>query len=108
MRSKLPLLLAIVPIIPSIYLYQRLSFVGAFRRTFTPISALYAPEDYFDLPIGQVEDLAYHHPSGLIFSAGQGNVSARAGWFPPWANFDRPDDAAVADGGLWVIDSEVR
>lgn len=102
------LLLGIVPLYPAFYLYQRLAFVGTFRRSFTSIADRYAPNDYFTLPIGQVEDLAYHDPSGLIFFAGQGNITSRAGWWPAWANFDRPDDAAYADGGLWVVDPEVR
>jgi hypothetical protein len=38
---------------------------------------------------------------------GQGNETARGGWWPAWANFDRPEDAAFADGGIWVIDPKV-
>jgi hypothetical protein len=101
------LLLLSIPLYPSIYLYQRLSFVGAFRKTFIPISAQYSPDDYFTIPIAQSEDLAYHEPSGLIFAVGQGNESARAGWWPAWANFDRPEDAAFQDGGIWIIDPKV-
>ena len=107
MHRSVRLLLWLAPLYPAIYLYQRLSFFGAFRQSFESISTQYEPEDYFTLPIGQVEDLAYHAPSGLLFMAGQGNVSSRAGWFPAWANFDRPEDAAFADGGIWMVDPKV-
>jgi hypothetical protein len=102
------LLLALIaaPLYPAYYLYDRLSFFGAFRNTFDPISKY--SNEYFTIPIAQSEDIVLHTPSGLILAIGQGNIESRAGWFPGWANFDRPEGAAAADGGIWVIDPKVR
>jgi hypothetical protein len=102
-----PLLLIalLAPIYPAYYLYDRLSFFGAFRGSLNSISTY--SDEYFTIPIAQSEDLALHSPSGLIFAIGQGNVESRAGWFPGWANFDRPGGAEKADGGIWIIDPKV-
>lgn len=94
-----------VPLYPAYYLYDRLSFLGAFRTSFNSVS--YYSNDYFTIPIAQSEDIVLHPPSGLILAIGQGNIESRAGWFPGWANFDRPEGAAGADGGIWVIDPKV-
>jgi hypothetical protein len=102
-----PLLLLglLAPIYPAYYLYDRLSFFGAFRSSFESISTY--SNEYFTIPIAQSEDIALHSPSGLILAIGQGNIESRAGWFPGWANFDRPSGAAEADGGVWIIDPKV-
>ena len=107
MHPLLLLALLAAPLYPAYHLYDRLSFFGAFRTTFTPIASQFSSKDYFTLPIAQVEDVVLHQASGLIIAAGQGNVSSRAGWFPGWANFDRPEGAEHADGGIWIIDPEV-
>jgi len=102
-----PLLLValLAPIYPAYYLYDRLSFFGAFRGSLNTVSTY--SNEYFTLPIPQSEDIVLHSPSGLILAIGQGNIESRAGWFPGWANFDRPGGAKDADGGIWIIDPNV-
>jgi len=95
----------LAPLWPAYYLYDRLSFFGAFRNSFNSVSDY--SNEYFTIPIAQSEDIALHSPSGLILAIGQGNIESRAGWFPGWANFDRPSGAAEADGGIWIIDPKV-
>jgi hypothetical protein len=107
MHPLLLLSLTLAPLYPAYYLYDRLSFVGTFRLKFKSISTQYQATEYFTIPMAQVEDLVYHTSSGMIFATGQGNASARAGWWPPWANFDVSSDAQNADGGIWMIDPQV-
>ncbi|RDA92115.1 hypothetical protein CP533_6061 [Ophiocordyceps camponoti-saundersi (nom. inval.)] len=49
------------------------------------------------------EDLHYHKPSGLIFTACQNEEKDRFSWFPPLGNFDDPIIASQTRGSLKVI-----
>ena len=108
MRALTLLLVVALPIAPSIYLYKRLTFLGVFRSKYDSVISYVAPEDHFILPeIIQAEDLALHHPSGLIVALGQTEAKQRMGWFPAWANLDSPRDGHESRGALWVIDPTV-
>ncbi|KAG5922087.1 hypothetical protein E4U42_005605 [Claviceps africana] len=50
------------------------------------------------------EDLHYHEPSNLLFTACEGTEHTRMVWFPPLAMFDDPAAALRAQGALEVID----
>lgn len=54
------------------------------------------------------EDIHYHAPSGLLFTACEDNAETRFKWFPPLANFDSPDLASKSQGSIHVIDPKVR
>ncbi|KAL4894318.1 hypothetical protein BDV59DRAFT_192656 [Aspergillus ambiguus] len=49
------------------------------------------------------EDLHYHEPSGLIFTACEDSVETRFKWFPPLGNVDGP---ATTTGSIHVIQPE--
>ena len=51
------------------------------------------------------EDLHYHVLSGLLFTACQGSIEARASWFPPLENFR--DVNAVNQGSITIVDPKV-
>ncbi|PNY23698.1 Serum paraoxonase/arylesterase 1 [Tolypocladium capitatum] len=50
------------------------------------------------------EDLHFHEPSKLLFTACEDTETTRHFWFPPLANYDNPSSAAKARGSLKVID----
>ncbi|MCJ1478612.1 hypothetical protein MMC13_007293 [Lambiella insularis] len=54
----------------------------------------------------QCEDLHHHLPSGLLFTACQGQAEARYSWFPPsgGANFKDHKAADKSHGSIYVID----
>lgn len=54
------------------------------------------------------EDLHYHAPSNLLFTACEGNQETRFSWFPPLANFDDPSITLKSRGSIHVIDPNVR
>ncbi|POR39519.1 Serum paraoxonase/arylesterase 1 [Tolypocladium paradoxum] len=50
------------------------------------------------------EDLHYHEPSNLLFTACEDTESTRYSWFPALAIFDSPSGAANAQGSIKIID----
>jgi hypothetical protein len=54
------------------------------------------------------EDLHYHEPSGLLFTACQGDRESRYSWFPPLAMFENPSITLKSKGSLHVVDPKVR
>lgn len=102
------LLILLVPIHPSYWLYKRLAYFGAFRSAFPSISTQFPSTDYFAIPeIIQAEDIAYHQPSGDLIFLGQDEGKKRYGWFPPLANFARPEDGHTSRAKLWAVDPQV-
>lgn len=53
------------------------------------------------------EDLHYHAPSGMLFTACEDNPETRYKWFPPLANFDDPEMASRSRGSIHVVDPKV-
>ena len=51
----------------------------------------------------QCEDLHYHEPSNLIFTACEENEGLRFSWFPPLGNFDDPSDVYKSQGSIKII-----
>lgn len=87
------------------FLYDRATVLGAFRSptTFHTSSEIKIIPDTIN-----AEDLHYDDASGLIFTSAQGVDNTRHLWFPPLLRFSDPEAATRADGGLRVIDPEVR
>ncbi|OTB03601.1 hypothetical protein M426DRAFT_321522 [Hypoxylon sp. CI-4A] len=50
------------------------------------------------------EDVHYHEPTGLLFTACHGDIAKAAGWFPPGGAAKHPEDPSY--GTLVVIDSK--
>ena len=101
-------LLLVVPIHPSWWLFKRLTHFGVLRSEFTSISTQFPSTDYFAIPeIIQAEDLAFHKPSGDLIFLGQEEGNKRYGWFPPLANFVRPEDGHTSRAKLWAVDPKV-
>lgn len=53
------------------------------------------------------EDLHYHEPSRLIFTACEGVEATRYAWFPALGHFDDPNVGLKAQGSIEVIDPNV-
>jgi len=53
------------------------------------------------------EDLHYHGPSRLIFTACEADNSTRYSWFPPLANMDDPSVTLNSRGSIHVVDPKV-
>jgi len=108
MRLLTLALLILVPIHPSWWLYKRLTLLGVLRSDFPSISTQFPSTDYFSIPeIIQAEDLAFHKQSGNLIFLGQTEGQKRYGWFPPLANFARPEDGQTARAKLWAVDPKV-
>ncbi|OIW30691.1 serum paraoxonase/arylesterase family protein [Coniochaeta ligniaria NRRL 30616] len=50
------------------------------------------------------EDLHFHAPNNLLFTACEGNEETRFSWFPPLVNFDDPSVTLKSRGAIHVID----
>ncbi|GAB1314790.1 hypothetical protein MFIFM68171_05000 [Madurella fahalii] len=84
-------------------LFQRtLTTVGALRRY--PDGGVTRDEVVAIPDTVHCEDLHYHVPSGILFTACEDNASTRFKWFPPLANFDDPELASKNQGSIHVID----
>ena len=78
--------------------------LGVFRRANT--SAI--QEEVVVIPDTiNCEDIHYHAPSGMLFTACEDNVETRFRWFPPLDNFDDPGLARKARGSIHVVDPKV-
>lgn len=55
----------------------------------------------------QCEDLHIHEPSGLLFTACQGESESRLSYFPPLVNFLDPMKAAQIQGSIYVVNPKV-
>lgn len=90
------------------YLYHRLSVLGSFRNPTRKASSFAVDDQIFLLDgLSHCEDLTYIPELGKIYTACQGDMGVRYGWFPPLSNFDRPSGVEGVDGGLYSIDVEV-
>ncbi len=90
----------------AIFLHSRFSVFGVFRSHFRSAPSFAADNELLMLDsLKQCEDLEL--VGGKIYTACQGNAEGRWGWWPPLLTLDRPDGARIADGGLFVIDTEV-
>lgn len=88
---------------PSIH--RTLTTIGALRR-YTEGTA--AGNQVVPIPdTVHCEDIHYHAPSGLLFTACEDNAETRFRWFPPLANFDDPELASRSRGSIHVIDPKV-
>ncbi|KAL7951351.1 hypothetical protein V8C42DRAFT_303841 [Trichoderma barbatum] len=81
---------------------QRIIYVsGVFRQ---PERTELAPKDYVVVENTiNCEDLHYHEPSGLIFTACEDYIGSRLAWFPPIEHFSNPSTSKM-NGKLQVID----
>ncbi|KAL2889970.1 Serum paraoxonase/arylesterase 2 [Ceratocystis lukuohia] len=85
---------------------ERSCQVGGIWRTVNS-SLVYRDDDLVYIPDTiQCEDLHFHQPSGLIFTACQDNHHSRLSWFPPLSNFDDPIQAMDTQGSIHVINPE--
>lgn len=90
-------------------------YVTDFVRWFTVIGFLnQAPQSH--MRAGQVvyiadtthcEDLHYHEPSGLLFTACEDAKDSRFAWFPPLSIVDNAPLVAERQGSIRVIDPKV-
>ncbi|KAG5979660.1 hypothetical protein E4U55_004914 [Claviceps digitariae] len=63
------------------------------------------PHDFHTIPdTVHCEDLHYHEPSNLLFTACEGTEHTRQAWFPPGSVLDDPTAGLRAQGVLEVID----
>jgi hypothetical protein len=53
------------------------------------------------------EDLHYHGPSNLLFTACEANEDTRFSWFPPLANMDDPSVTLKSRGAIHILDPKV-
>lgn len=102
-------LLSILLAGPTIYnadLPRTIKVMGVFRHpTKTAITEASDFVVIADTP--HCEDLHYHAPSNLLFTACEGNEEARFSWFPPLANFDDPSITLKSRGAIHTIDPKV-
>ncbi|KAK2616740.1 hypothetical protein QQS21_000352 [Conoideocrella luteorostrata] len=72
------------------------------QKASTPVSN---PNDFHTIAdTVHCEDIHYHEPSNLLFTACEGTESTRYGWFPGLGHLDDPTVALKAQGVLEVID----
>lgn len=65
-------------------------------------------KDFYAIPdTVHCEDIHYHEPSNLLFTACEGNEATRYAWFPGLAHFDDPTVGLKAQGAIEVIDPRV-
>jgi len=85
--------------------YRPLLVLGAFRTKIENLPAR-APMVGVSDSI-HCEDLHYHAPSGLLFTACEDNAETRFKWFPPLGNVDDPELGAQSKGSIHIIDPKV-
>ncbi|QPG98865.1 hypothetical protein C2857_000230 [Epichloe festucae Fl1] len=82
----------------------RTSVVLGFWRT-NANTILTDPSDFQTIPdTFQCEDVHYHEPSNLLFTACEGSQDTRQAWFPGLAHLDDPAAGLKAQGSIEVID----
>lgn len=82
--------------------------VFGFLRT-NPSSTHVQQEDIRYIPdTVHCEDLHYHAPSKIIFTACEDHAETRFQWFPPLTNFDNSSILKTYHGSLHVIDPETK
>ncbi|KAI5450293.1 hypothetical protein NCC49_003204 [Naganishia albida] len=109
--SKLRLFLTAAVTLSSLYgppIHQQLRVLGILSRD-EPAGNVHGVDGQIRLIPGtiQCEDLHHHERSGLLFTACEGEGSARLGWFPPTGLFDDPHSVpteAGKRGELVVVD----
>jgi hypothetical protein len=85
---------------------RALLVMGAFRQ---PGSTELGPGEFVVINgTTHCEDLHYHEPTGLIFTACEGFRGARLKWFPPIDHFFEPSNPGLNKGNLQIIDPKVR
>lgn len=112
--SKLRLFLTAAVTLSSLYgppIHQQLRVLGILSRD-EPAGNVHGVDGQIRLIPGtiQCEDLHHHERSGLLFTACEGEGSARLGWFPPTGLFDDPHSVpteAGKRGELVVVDPKV-
>ncbi|KHN94092.1 serum paraoxonase/arylesterase family protein [Metarhizium album ARSEF 1941] len=63
------------------------------------------PNDFHAIPdTVHCEDLHYHEPSNLLFTACEDTEDTRYAWFPPLAHLDDPNVGLKAQGSIKIID----
>ncbi|KAK6825312.1 hypothetical protein PG987_012806 [Apiospora arundinis] len=87
--------------------YRQLTIVGVFR---TPANTHVSADDTVVVIEGtkHCEDLHWHDPSQLLFTACEGPQTTRWSWWPPLANHDDPTALQNARGSLVVIDPKTQ
>lgn len=88
------------------WLHRTLTVLGALRRY--PDGAFSKDEVVAISDTVHCEDLHYHAPSGMLFTACEDDAETRFKWFPPLANFDDPELASRSRGSIHVVDPKVR
>jgi hypothetical protein len=102
-------LLSILLAGPTIYnadLPRTFRVMGVFRQ---PTNTAIADTSNFvviaDTP--HCEDLHYHEPSNLLFTACERDEETRFSWFPPLTIFDDPSVTLKSRGAIHIIDPKV-
>lgn len=112
--SKLRIFLTVAVTIASLYgppTYHQLRVLGIVNRD-EPTGNVHGLDGQVRLIPGtkQCEDVHHHERSGLLFTACEGDGSARLKWFPPTGNFDDPQSVPTDKarrGELVVVDPKV-
>lgn len=112
--SKLRVFLTVAVTIASLYgppTYHQLRVLGIVNRD-EPTGNVHGLDAQVRLIPGtrQCEDVHHHQRSGLLFTACEGDGSARLKWFPPTGNFDDPQSVSTDKAGrgeLVVVDPKV-
>ena len=103
-------LLSILLAGPTIYnadLPRTLKVMGVFRKSASTIVA--DSSDFLVIPdTPHCEDLHYHAPSNLLFTACEANDQDRFSWFPPLVNMDDPFVTLKTRGAIHVLDPKVQ
>jgi hypothetical protein len=87
------------------FLSLRLTVLG-FSRSLDSIQNIHGEEVRTISDTIHCEDLHYHKPSNLLFTACEDNSTSRFSWFPPLGNFK--DHTAISRGHIQVIDPTVN
>ncbi|OAA35510.1 serum paraoxonase/arylesterase family protein [Metarhizium rileyi] len=68
-------------------------------------TAIRDPNDFRIIPdTVHCEDIHYHEPSNLLFTACEGTESTRYAWFPGLGHLEDPEAALKAQGSIEIID----
>ncbi|SPO00353.1 related to serum paraoxonase/arylesterase family protein [Cephalotrichum gorgonifer] len=86
-------------------IFRLLKVVGILQRP-DYLSAFESSEVITIADTTHCEDLHFHKPSNLLFTACEDTEETRYAWFPPVAIFDDPVLAETARGSFHVIDPE--
>ncbi|GAB0138282.1 hypothetical protein EsDP_00006519 [Epichloe bromicola] len=104
-RSNVLVLVAVVAALIYTAELPRTSVVLGFWRT-NANTIMTDPSDFQTIPdTVQCEDVHYHEPSNLLFTACEGSQDTRQAWFPGLAHLDDPAAGLKAQGSIEVIDA---